>query len=62
MTFLSTMTIARMFMFDGSGHGYYLKWCFVFMLNWVIFWKPKDWVHTNRQPPSEGPNPLPQSF
>lgn len=41
MTFLSTMTIARMFMFDGSGHGYYLKWCFVFMLNWVIFLETK---------------------
>lgn len=47
MTFLSRVTIARMFMFDGSGHGSYLKMVLCFYVKLGLFWKPKDWGNNN---------------
>lgn len=41
MTFLSRVTIARMFMFDGSGHGSYLKMVLCFYVKLGLFWKAK---------------------
>lgn len=41
MTFLSRVTIARMFMFDGSGHGSYLKMVLCFYVKLGLFWKTK---------------------
>lgn len=41
MIFLFRVIIARMFMFDGSGYGFYLKMVFCFYVKLGFFWKAK---------------------
>lgn len=60
MTFLSRVTIARMFMFDGSGHGSYLKMVLCFYVKLGLFWKAKGLGKQKKlYAPFEGPLPTP---
>lgn len=57
MTFLSRVTIARMFMFDGSGHGSYLKMVLCFYVKLGLFWKTKGLgKQKNRAPLLKAPS------
>lgn len=63
MTFLSRETIARMFMFDGSGHGSYLKMVLCFYVKLGLFWKAKGLGKQKKSyAPFEGPPPNPSTL